>query len=122
MNFSVQILGQASADTEHIYAWLLSRSPQGAATWYIALVETIERIAVAPETFPPASDALPAWRRSIREAFFKTPSGKRYRILFELAHTEIRILRIRGPGNALSNVEIFPWNSVINIMTNAGRP
>jgi len=50
------------------------------------------------EGFSILSEALPRWNRGIHQALFKTPRGRRYRIVFELTETEIRILRVRGPG------------------------
>jgi len=93
-----RILAKARADIDHIFNWLERRSPQGAATWYSALFAAVGKITASPHGYAVVSEALPRWNRKIHQAFFKTPRGKRYRIIFELTDTEIRILRVRGPG------------------------
>ena len=81
-----------------IFDWLEKRSPQGAATWYNALFEAVGKIVEEPEGYSSVSEALPRWNRKIHQALFKTPRGRRYRIVFEWTENEIRILRVRGPG------------------------
>src|SRR5437588_54900 len=98
MSRILRILARARADIDRIFDWLEKRSPQGAATWYGALFEAVARIGENPEGFSILSEALPRWNREIHQALFKTPRGRRYRIVFELTETEIRILRVRGPG------------------------
>jgi plasmid stabilization system protein ParE len=98
MNRSLRILARARADIDRIFDWLEKRSPQGAATWYNALFDAVGRIVGNPESYASAAEALPRWNRKIQQALFKTTRGNRYRIVFELAETEIRILRVRGPG------------------------
>jgi plasmid stabilization system protein ParE len=85
-------------DTETIFSWLQQRSPQGATTWYEALREAVKSVAARPEIYPAFPEAMPRWNRQIHQALFKTPRGRRYRIVFEWTDTEIRILRVRGPG------------------------
>lgn len=98
MSRSLRILARAGADIDRIFVWLARRSPQGAASWYTALTGAVARISQAPEQYAGAAEALPRWNRRIHQALFKTARGRRYRIVFELTDTEIRILRVRGPG------------------------
>jgi plasmid stabilization system protein ParE len=98
MTRSLRIFPRADADVERIFVWLARRSPQGAAAWYAAFSATIGRIVDNPVGFAVASEALPRWNRDIRQTLFKTARGNRYRIVFELTESEIRILRVRGPG------------------------
>jgi plasmid stabilization system protein ParE len=93
---------------DHIFDWLQRRSPQGAATWFNALSEAVDKIVENPGGYAPISEALPRWNRQIRQALFKTPRGKRYRIVFELTETEIRLLRVRGPGQPPLRRRDFP--------------
>lgn len=37
----------------------------------------------------------------LRETYFKTRHGRRYRIVFTIIGTEVRVLRIRAPGQRL---------------------
>jgi plasmid stabilization system protein ParE len=98
MSRSLRILDKARADIDQIFDWLERRSPQGAANWYSALVKAFGKIAERPESYAIISDAMPRWNRMICQALFKTPRGRRYRIVFEPTEAEIRILRVRGPG------------------------
>jgi plasmid stabilization system protein ParE len=98
MSRSLRIYAKAAADLDRIFRWLQKRSPRGAATWYRALFEAVVRITEAPQRYSLVSEASPRWQRAIHQALFKTPRGRSYRIIFELTETEIRVLRIRGPG------------------------
>jgi hypothetical protein len=35
---------------------------------------------------------------NVREKLFKTRQGRRYRLLYSVAGTDVRVLRVRGPG------------------------
>jgi len=94
----VRILTVARADIDQIFDWIGKRSLRGAATWYDALFDSIQRIAENPEGYSTIPEALPRWNRRIHQALFKTPKGRRYRVVFEWSETTIYILRVRGPG------------------------
>jgi plasmid stabilization system protein ParE len=98
MSRTVRILAQAKSDIEQIFAWIESRSPKGAAAWYRTLFDAVEKIAAVPEGYPLITESTPRWNRKLHQALFKTARGNRYRAVFELTDVEIRILRIRGPG------------------------
>ena len=100
MSRTLRILALARADIDRNYDWLAERSPAGAATWYDALVAETERIVQRPETCAVIPEARPRWKRSIHQAIFKTIQGNPYRIIFELTDAEVRVLRVRGPGEA----------------------
>lgn len=89
---------RAGADMSHIFSWLERRSPRGAAAWYDALFQAIDRIAENPESFSTIPESRPRWQRAFHQALFKTPHGNPYRIVFEVTDTELRILRIRTLG------------------------
>jgi hypothetical protein len=36
--------------------------------------------------------------RNVREKFFKTRQGRRYRLLYTINGDVVRVLRVRGPG------------------------
>lgn len=111
MSRSRRIFARARTDIDRIFEWLSRRSSQGAANWYDALFEAVRRILESPDTYPAAPEALPRWGRTIQHALFKTKRGRRYRILFELMGTEVRILRIRGPGQPPLRRRDLPSNA-----------
>jgi len=96
----VRIFSQARNDVDRIFDWLRQRSPQGAATWYAAFVRAVGKIEANPESHSVIAESVTRWNRTIHQILFKTPSGRRYRIVFELTSEEIRILRVRGPGQS----------------------
>lgn len=109
MSRSIQILGRARADIDRIYIWLRRRSPQRAATWYDALHEAVNRIAERPDSHPRVSETGSRWNRDIRQVLFKTSRGRRYRIVFDLTESEIRLLRVRDPGQPpLRRIDLPP--------------
>lgn len=97
MNRTLRIVERARADVDSIFAWLIHRSVRGAITWYLAFRQAAASIALSPETFATAMESH-CLDRPIRQATFKTRRGRLYRIVFELTETEIKILRVRGPG------------------------
>lgn len=98
MSRLLRIVDQADKDAEKIYAWLMRRSPRGAAAWSEALFDAIRRVAEKPESYSTIPEARPRWQRTIYQALFKTRRGNPYRLLFEVTDTELRILRVRGLG------------------------
>jgi plasmid stabilization system protein ParE len=97
MSRTLRVFARAGRDLDSIYDWIAERSPQGADTWYEAFADAVAEVVASPERFGRASEGT-HWKRDIRESIFKTRLGKRYRIVFELVPDEIRILRVRGPG------------------------
>lgn len=97
MSPTLRIVERARADVEDIFSWLVRRSMHGAIAWYVAFRQAVDEIASSPESFAEAAESLPLGRQ-LRQAPFKTRRGRVYRIVFEMADTEIMILRVRGPG------------------------
>ena len=69
----------------------------GANAWYEAFETAAQNLATEGESAGLAPEAelvgVP-----LRQKFFRTRRGKRYRLLFTIAEHEVRILRVRGPG------------------------
>lgn len=99
MKYRIDVLSRASDDTDSIYRWIAERSPQGARHWHDAFLLAAASLADSPERHPIAPELL-TWTEKIRELYFKTRSGRRYRILFFIDANAVRILRVRGPGQA----------------------
>jgi plasmid stabilization system protein ParE len=97
MNFPVRILGRAASDADSIFDWLASRSPAGSARWYAAFLTAADSLSIDPfrHDVAPESEILGL---DIRHRFFKTRRGRVYRLLFVVVDDEVRILRVRGPG------------------------
>lgn len=93
----LRVFPRAEQDAQKIFDWIAERSPRGANHWFsvfqVATRKVLENpfiYAVAPENELVNCD--------LRQFLFKTRQGKIYRGLFTVADAEIRILRIRGPG------------------------
>ena len=56
------------------------------------LTQNPKRYGFAPENKPAS--------RELRQSLFKTPRGRRYRAVFVVVENEVRVLRIRGPGQS----------------------
>ena len=99
MTFSVHILRRATSDADAIFHWIAARSPAGAARWYAAFLSAAHDLSNNPFRFgiSPESEAI---GRDVRHRFFKTRRGRVYRLLFLVVGDEVRILRVRGPGQA----------------------
>src|SRR5438445_7762435 len=107
MPFRVVLLGGAERDVDGIVAWLVERSAVGAARWLDALEEAKTKLAENPCSFglAPEAEFVDA---EVRQIIFKTRRGRRYRALFTVIEDEVRILHVRGPGQALLRAKDFP--------------
>jgi plasmid stabilization system protein ParE len=97
MKFKVVALRRADVDVRHITRWLLQKSPSGALSWLRAYDRLISQLQENAGSYPAAlenSDSSVA----LKEALFRTRRGKTYRAIFAIAGDEVRILRVRGPG------------------------
>jgi toxin ParE1/3/4 len=97
MTYSVRVLRRARDDVDAMFQWIHERSPAGAASWHTAWLEAAHSLAENPFQFALAAENE-QFDHEVRERFFKTRRGRRYRIVFSIVETEVRILRVRGPG------------------------
>lgn len=97
MTFSVRVLPKAADDAEHIFRWIAARSPAGAARWYEAFDAAVAslRTNALHHGFAPENSRLNA---AVRETFFKTRRGRKYRLVFTVRESDVFVLRVRGPG------------------------
>jgi plasmid stabilization system protein ParE len=99
MSYRLVIVEPAEIDVNQIYGYLLPRSPQGAYSWYRAFQACLERITLQPLACSIAPENA-EFEFEIRQALFKTKHGTPYRCVFTVVAGEVRILRVRGPGQA----------------------
>ena len=99
MNFHVKTLRKAESDIRKITNWIAERSPQGAEAWLSAYDSVRTRLANDPESCS-AAEENEHFEIHVQQALFKTHGGRTYRALFTIMNGEVRILRIRGPGQA----------------------
>jgi plasmid stabilization system protein ParE len=97
MKFRVTILRLAKHDIREIAAWISERSRRGAAAWLAAFEKLVDRLAETAPSFPVAEENDEV-EVEIRQGLFKTRRGRVYRAIFTIVGDEVRILRIRGPG------------------------
>ena len=106
MSFRLNILPRAEADVDAMFDWLEERSPSGASSWLSAFQCACERVTVNPYGYGLAreNDLV---EFEIRAFPFKTRRGRIYRGVYTIVEDEVRIVRVRGPGQAdLSSDEI----------------
>jgi plasmid stabilization system protein ParE len=95
--YHVKVVRRAREDIQHILDWLTPRSSEGAQRWLAALDQAKSTLVTSPVVFGLAAEGI-ALDREVRERFFKTRRGRVYRLMFIVVGDEVRILRVRGPG------------------------
>ncbi len=107
MEFSVRLVTSAKNDVDDIYGWLLARSAKGAFNWYSALSARLEKLAYDARGCAVAREAH-RLKRDLRETYFKTRYGNRFRLIFTIVESEVRILRVRALGQKLLRAKELP--------------
>ena len=107
MTFSVRLVTSAKTDVNHIYDWLLARSAKGAFNWYSAMSVRLEKLSFDASGCAAAREAH-RLKRELRETYFKTRYGNRYRLIFTIVESEVRILRVRALGQKLLRAKELP--------------
>jgi plasmid stabilization system protein ParE len=100
MSYTVIVLPEAEQDADRIYEWIVDRSQGGADSWYTQFLEAIRGLASKAEMYGLAPESEHV-QQEIRQLFFKTRKGLRYRVLFAVAGGTIYVLHVRGPGQPL---------------------
>lgn len=99
MIFRLQILPRAERDVQRIFNYISERSSAGAQRWWIAFDEASRRVTNSPRAYPVAAEqSISSFE--LRPFLFKTRRGRVYRGVFAIVNDEVRILRVRGPGQA----------------------
>lgn len=97
MALELVILPRAERDAQSIFAWISERSPDGAVRWWNAFEEAAVGITGNPARYGLAPEdglVIP----ELRQFLFRTRRGRTYRRVFTVVGDEIRIVRVRGPG------------------------
>ena len=97
MKYNVVSLRRANDDVRHITRWIAERSVQGANAWLDAYSALVDRLAEHPDAFATALED-PDSNIPLKQALFRTQHGRTYRAVFTIVGKDVRILRIRGPG------------------------
>lgn len=97
MTYRVVALRRAEADICAIVHWIAKRSQTGAIAWLDAYDSLVKRLRYSPLACGPAAEDTEI-ELPLKQAFFRTRRGRSYRAIFVIVGSEVRILRVRGPG------------------------
>jgi plasmid stabilization system protein ParE len=97
MTYAIVLHRRALDDLGKILRWLKRRSKSGMEHWRDALDDCFLEIAKDPYRYAKVAEGsrVPA---GIQQALFRTRQGNVYRVVFLVEQFEVRILRIRAPG------------------------
>lgn len=101
MTYRVRMQRLAKRDVRTTTDWIAERSPDGADRWVDALNRALESLRSDPESYSLAEEYEEFPSQTLRQFFFKTRRGRKYRGLFTVVGNEVRVLRVRGPGQDL---------------------
>ena len=99
MTHRLVIVEPAEIDVEEIFDYIHARSAQGADARYRAFLACANEMLRHPFAFSIAPENA-EFEFELRQALFKTKSGNPYRCVFTIVGDEVRILRVRGRGQA----------------------
>ena len=97
MSFKLRVLASADRDLQSIFDFISEQSPEGAGRWWNAFLDAAARATSHPGQCPFAPENSLV-DQELRQFFFKTRRGKKYRAIFTIADDELLILRVRGPA------------------------
>ena len=97
MSFRVTAHRRAEEDVGQVSTWLASQSLDGAARWLDAYDNMIDQLRHTPLSFglAPENELVDS---EVRQALFKTHRGRVYRAIFTIEGDNVRVLRVRSPG------------------------
>lgn len=97
MNFRVVALRRADSDVTHYVQRISERSVRGAVAWLDAYENLIGRLETDAASYGAANEDE-YFDIELKQATFKTRHGLIYRAVYTIKDDEVRILRVRGPG------------------------
>jgi plasmid stabilization system protein ParE len=104
MRFTVSVLERAWTDADRIFEWIAGKSARGAISWNQAFAKALVELTSDADQHGIALESAES-SDAIRQKFFKTRRGRPYRILFTMIGNEVRVLRVRGPGQSSVTAE-----------------
>jgi plasmid stabilization system protein ParE len=107
VNYRLEIHPRAERDAQRIFDWLAARSPAGANRWWTAFRDAAARVLAQPNGYGLAPEAEQV-EYELRQFLFKTRRGNTYRGLFVVVDVEVRLLRVRGPGQPPVEADELP--------------
>lgn len=99
MNDEIRLLALAQLDLDRILFYIAARSPKGAARQLARFEAAMARLEENPFVAPVAPESSEL-DEEVRDILFRTRAGRTDRALFVVVGNEVRILRVRGPGQA----------------------
>jgi plasmid stabilization system protein ParE len=99
MSYHVRLLARARYDLDEILTFIAERSPEGAARLVASFEKTMAMVEKNPYLCPLAPESQPL-QEQLRHALFRTRAGRTYRAIFIVVGDEVRVLRVRGAGQA----------------------
>jgi len=108
MNFTLRILPRAERDAQAIFEYIHPRSADGAVRWWYAFEKAVNELPKNPERYGFAPENSLS-QIDIRQFLFKTPQGRTYRGVFVVVESQVRVLRVRGPGQAKLSADEMPF-------------
>jgi plasmid stabilization system protein ParE len=97
MNYRVIVMPDAQQKISDIYDYLAERSKTGADALFDQFVAALADLKLRPLAYAVAPENANV-EREIRQLFFRTKRGRRYRVLFTIDGDTVVVLQVRGPG------------------------
>jgi len=107
MSLTLRILPRAERDAQAIFEYIDARSPDGAMRWWHAFEKAAHELPKNPERYGFAPENHLS-EFEVRQFLFKTPHGRTYRGVFVVIDNQVRVLRVRGPGQAKLRADEMP--------------
>ncbi len=107
MTFRVHLTFRAERDIDHIFNFLVERSPQGAATWTARWHDVLLELSQSANKKPLAPENEDH-DQELHHVVFKTRRGKAYRAIFTIQDDLVLVTHVRGPGQAIVSSDDLP--------------
>lgn len=101
MAYRVFINPLAEADIDEAYAWILRRSPQGARSWLVAILNGIEGLSEMPTAYPVLAESEEVGQELRALVVFS------HRIIFRVVEIESRVDVLRVYHGARRPLEFW---------------